>query len=64
MAKLDFIARMTRLRRLDSLGLIRIEKTEFGFFESFPAGVHLAGEKLKSYVDQFKKISFSKNGSI
>jgi regulator of sigma E protease len=41
---------------MDSLGLIRIEKTQFGFFESFPAGVHLAVEKLRSYVDQFKKI--------
>ena len=44
------------LDRLDSLGLIHIEKTQFGFFESFPAGVKLAGEKLKSYVGQFKKI--------
>ena len=41
---------------LDSLGLIRIEKTKFSFFESFPAGVHLAVEKLRSYVSQFKKI--------
>ncbi len=44
------------LDRLDSLGLIHIEKTKFSFFESFPAGVQLAGEKLKSYVEQFKKI--------
>lgn len=41
---------------LDSLGVIRIEKTQFSFFESFPAGVHLAVEKLRSYVSQFKKI--------
>ncbi len=41
---------------LDSLGLIRIEKKSYGFFESFPAGVRLAGETLKSYIDQFKKI--------
>ncbi len=41
---------------LDSLGLIRIEKTQYGFFESFPAGVHLAVERLRSYVAQFKKI--------
>ncbi len=44
------------LDRMDSLGLIHIEKTQFSFFESFPAGVQLAGEKLKSYVEQFKKI--------
>jgi regulator of sigma E protease len=46
----------TDFESLDSLGLIRIEKTEFGFFASFPAGVHLAVGKLKSYVSQFKKI--------
>ncbi len=49
---------------LDSLGLIHIEKTSYGFFASFPAGVHLAFETLGSYVDQFKKNSFSKNRSI
>ncbi|HEV3221283.1 MAG TPA: RIP metalloprotease RseP [Puia sp.] len=42
--------------KLDSLGLIRIEKTQYSFFGSFPAGVQLAGEKLKSYIGQFKKI--------
>jgi regulator of sigma E protease len=41
---------------LDSLGYIKIEKKQYGFFESFPAGVKLAGENLKSYIDQFKKI--------
>jgi len=41
---------------LDSLGLIHIEKTSYSFFASFPAGVHLAVETLRSYVDQFKKI--------
>jgi len=41
---------------LDSLGYIKIEKKQYGFFESFPAGVRLAGENLKSYIDQFKKI--------
>ncbi len=44
------------LDQMDSLGLIRIEKTQYGFFESFPAGVQLAGEKLNSYIGQFKKI--------
>jgi regulator of sigma E protease len=41
---------------MDSLGLLHIEKTEYGFFASFPAGAALAVNKLKSYVDQFKKI--------
>ena len=42
--------------RLDSMGLLRIEKTQYSFFESFPAGIHLAVEKLRSYISQFKKI--------
>ncbi len=41
---------------LDSLGLIRIEKTHYSFLSSFPAGVQLAGETLSSYIDQFKQI--------
>jgi len=41
---------------LDSMGLLKIEKKQFGFFESFPAGVKHAGETLKAYIDQFKKI--------
>lgn len=48
--------RMADPEVLDSLGLIKIEKTSYGFFASFPAGVHLAIETLSSYVDQFKKI--------
>jgi regulator of sigma E protease len=48
--------RLSFLGTMDSLGLIKIEKTEYSFFGSFPAGVHLAGEKLKSYIEQFKKI--------
>jgi regulator of sigma E protease len=44
------------METMDSLGLIKIEKKQFGFFESFPAGVKLAGETLKTYIDQFKKI--------
>jgi regulator of sigma E protease len=41
---------------MDSLGLIRIERKEYGFFASFPAGIRLAGETLGSYIDQFKKV--------
>ncbi|MBS1934707.1 MAG: RIP metalloprotease RseP [Bacteroidetes bacterium] len=41
---------------LDSLGLVKQEKKSYGFFESFPAGVKLAVDNLKSYVEQFKKI--------
>ena len=48
--------RLLDFQSLDSMHLIRIEKTEYGFFASFPAGVHLAAETLSSYIDQFKKI--------
>jgi regulator of sigma E protease len=41
---------------LDSMGLIKIEKKQYGFFESFPAGVKLAGQTLSTYIDNFKKI--------
>ncbi len=44
------------IQTLDSLGLIKIEKTQYSFLESFPAGVHLAVEKLSSYISQFRKI--------
>ena len=44
------------IETLDSLGIIKIEKTKFSFLGSFPAGVHLAVQKLSSYINQFKKI--------
>ncbi|HEX4850796.1 MAG TPA: M50 family metallopeptidase, partial [Puia sp.] len=48
--------RVSEIETLDSLGYIKIERKSYGLFESFPAGIRLAGEKLKSYIDQFKKI--------
>lgn len=41
---------------LKDMGIYRFEKREYGFFESFPAGVARAVDKLKSYIAQFKKI--------
>lgn len=41
---------------LDSLGLIKIDRKTYGLAESFPAGISLAYETLKSYIDQFKKM--------
>jgi regulator of sigma E protease len=41
---------------LDSAGIIKFEKREYNFFESFPAGIKLAGDNLSFYIDQFKKI--------
>lgn len=40
----------------DSLGVYEVMHTKYGFFSAFPAGVRKAGEKLQSYIDQFKLI--------
>ncbi len=39
-----------------SLGVYQLEKKEYGFFAAFPAGVQKAGQRLKSYIDQFKML--------
>ena len=38
------------------LGAYTVEHKEYGFLEAFPAGVMMAGGKLKSYIDQFRMI--------
>jgi regulator of sigma E protease len=40
----------------DSLGIYNVVTKKYGFFSAFPAGVIKAGEKLQSYIDQFKLI--------
>lgn len=40
----------------DSLGVFKIEKREYRFFQSFPAGFNLAVTSLTDYIDQFKLI--------
>ena len=42
---------------MDSLKLISIDKKEYGFFASFPAGVSKAVEKLSGYTGQVKRIA-------
>ena len=46
----------------DSLGVYKSIVTKYGFFSAFPAGVRMAGEKLSSYIDQFKLILNPKTG--
>jgi regulator of sigma E protease len=41
---------------MEKAGLYSFETVEYGFFESFPAGVAKAWSKLKGYVEQFKLI--------
>jgi regulator of sigma E protease len=43
-------------KQYDSLDGFIIKHRNYGFFESFPAGVGLAVTSLKDYVDQFKLI--------
>ena len=42
--------------------LLPVVKKEYGFFESFPAGVHLGVKTLKGYVNNMKYL-FSKEGA-
>src|SRR5687768_10048668 len=60
--KLGFVMYQTQ-DELDSLGIIKIERRKYGFLESFPAGVKLAGQKLKDYIGQFKKILSPETGA-
>jgi regulator of sigma E protease len=47
----------------DSLGVYKVIHTKYGFFEAFPAGISKAGEKLQSYINQFKLILNPKTGA-
>ncbi len=43
-------------KQYDSLGVLKIEHTDYGFFAAFPAGFNLAIKSLSDYIDQFKLI--------
>lgn len=47
----------------DSLGVYHVITKKYGFFAAFPAGVRKSGEKLQSYIDQFKLILNPKTGA-
>jgi len=47
----------------DSLGVFKVERKKFGFFESIPAGISMAMGKLKFYIDQFKLILNPETGA-
>jgi len=49
--------------QFDSIGILQHENRKYGFFESFPAGVKKAGEKLDFYIQQFKLILNPKTGA-
>lgn len=60
--KIGFVAYSSPYE-LDSLGIIKMEHRSYSFFAAFPAGVKLAGARLKWYVDQFKKILSPQTGA-
>jgi regulator of sigma E protease len=51
------------LDKLQSMGILKIETKNYGFFESFPAGLHKTTEKLQAYIDQFRLILSPKTGA-
>ncbi len=51
------------LEQQDSIGLLKLVHKDFGFFAALPAGIHLAGEKLGEYINQFKLILNPKTGA-
>ena len=53
---IGFFPMMPSMDDLEAMKMYVFEKKQYGFFESFPAGVKKSVEKLKSYVAQFKKI--------
>jgi regulator of sigma E protease len=53
---LGFYPAIPGMDEMEKMGMYSFEKKEYGFFASFPAGVHKAMEKLGSYISQFKKI--------
>lgn len=59
---LGFMA-LTSLEELQKMGIYKFETKNFGFFQSFPAGVKLGMEKLDFYVQQFKLILNPKTGA-
>jgi len=44
------------LRELEKMNVYELEKQSFGFFESIPAGINKAIDKLDFYIKQFKLI--------
>jgi regulator of sigma E protease len=54
--KLGFVPYGIDYHQMDSLGWLKLNVTKYGFLAAFPAGVKKAGNELKFYIDQFKKI--------
>jgi regulator of sigma E protease len=52
-----------KIEEFEKLGIYKLETRNYSFFESFPAGVGMAMDKLNFYVQQFKLILNPKTGA-
>ncbi|HSF46392.1 MAG TPA: RIP metalloprotease RseP [Chitinophagaceae bacterium] len=62
-ASIGFYPMLPGMDDLERMNVYQFDKKEYGFFEAFPAGVYKAVDKLKFYVQQFKKILNPKTGA-
>ncbi|MFV0605771.1 MAG: RIP metalloprotease RseP [Niabella sp.] len=54
----------TKFVPIDPAEILGIEKIEYGFFESIPAGVRFANDKLTEYIDGIKLLFTSKEHKV
>jgi regulator of sigma E protease len=63
MGKMGIYPALVDLKSLRKEGVYEFSVTEYGFFESFPAGISKAINKLGDYIRQFKLIFDFKTGA-
>ncbi len=61
--KLGIIPIIYDWTKMDSMGLVKLVKKEYGLLAAIPAGVSKTQEKLVMYISQFKKILNPKTGA-
>jgi len=54
---------MLSFKEMDSLKVLSLQHTQYGFFAALPGGVRLAGQKLNEYIQQFKLILSPSTGA-
>ena len=50
------VYQLRTMEEMEAAGVLKVKERKYGFFEAIPAGIRMAGEQLKFYIDQFKKI--------
>jgi len=61
-ATIGFIP-VSGFEELDSIGVLKLEKKKYGFFEAIPAGVSGSFDQLGSYIAGFKKVVHPETGA-